>query len=295
MQNFGRQKPLRTGSLIVSIFGDSIAPRGGEVWLGSLINVLDPLGISERVVRTAVFRLVKDGILANRQIGRKSYYTLTEAGRMDFAQATRRIYTAPRRDWDGQWGIILTSAVPQPQRQQLRKDLQWLGFGSPSADLFIHPNPDQHQLQGHLNHLGCADVVTCFQAHAVAGCDRTSIGQLVERSWDLHSLETGYRRHLSHFQPILEQLPLNRLSHTDAFYLRTFVIHEYRKTLLRDPGLPAELLPEDWAGSAAFDVTRSIYQRTVAGAEAFIDQYMQTHAGTLPPAGPALTSRFGGL
>jgi phenylacetic acid degradation operon negative regulatory protein len=74
--HFATRKPLRTGSLIVSIFGDSVAPRGGVVWIGSLIEVLAPLGISQRLVRTAVFRLVQDGILTNEQVGRRSFYTL---------------------------------------------------------------------------------------------------------------------------------------------------------------------------------------------------------------------------
>ena len=62
IEHFKRRKPLRTGSLIVTIFGDSVAPRGGVVSLGSLIGVLDPLGISHRLVRTAVYRLVQEGL-----------------------------------------------------------------------------------------------------------------------------------------------------------------------------------------------------------------------------------------
>jgi phenylacetic acid degradation operon negative regulatory protein len=33
---FRSRRTLRTGSLITTVFGDSIAPRGGTVWLGSL-------------------------------------------------------------------------------------------------------------------------------------------------------------------------------------------------------------------------------------------------------------------
>ena len=58
-----RQPTLRAKSLVMTVFGDAIAPRGGSVWLGSLISLLDPLGISERLVRTSVFRLTEEGWL----------------------------------------------------------------------------------------------------------------------------------------------------------------------------------------------------------------------------------------
>ena len=77
-----RARPtLRAGSLITTVFGDSIAPRGGTVWLGSLIKVMAEFGVSERLVRTSVYRLVKDEWLRSDQVGRRSYYSLTDAGR----------------------------------------------------------------------------------------------------------------------------------------------------------------------------------------------------------------------
>ena len=51
---FRRQRPLRGGSLIITIFGDSIMPRGGAVSLGSLIALGAPFGLNERLVRTAI-------------------------------------------------------------------------------------------------------------------------------------------------------------------------------------------------------------------------------------------------
>ena len=87
---FASRRTLRTGSLITTVFGDSIAPRGGTVWLGSLITAMSEFGISERLVRTSVFRLVQDGWLQATQIGRRSYYSLTDEGRERFAQASKR-------------------------------------------------------------------------------------------------------------------------------------------------------------------------------------------------------------
>src|ERR1700760_1992542 len=49
--------PPRARSLIVTVWGDALAPHGGEVWLAGLIRLLAPFGINERLTRTSVFRL----------------------------------------------------------------------------------------------------------------------------------------------------------------------------------------------------------------------------------------------
>ena len=66
-----RLKP-RAKSLIMTVWGDAIAPHGGTVWLGSLIRLLAPLGLNERLVRTGVLRLVRDGWLAAEPLGREA-------------------------------------------------------------------------------------------------------------------------------------------------------------------------------------------------------------------------------
>src|SRR6202789_2440644 len=88
---FRRQRPLRGGSLIVTLFGDSIMPRGGAVTLGSLIALAGPFGLNERLVRTATARLAKDGWLTGHRTGKLSEYHLSPDGRERFAEATKRI------------------------------------------------------------------------------------------------------------------------------------------------------------------------------------------------------------
>src|SRR5688572_26493895 len=61
---FHRQKPVRTGSLLITVLGDSIAPRGGIVTLGSLIRLAAPFDLPERLVRTSVGRLANEGWLS---------------------------------------------------------------------------------------------------------------------------------------------------------------------------------------------------------------------------------------
>src|SRR5690349_14105471 len=82
------QQPLRGGSLIVTIFGDAIAPRGGVIALGSLIQIAGSFRLTERLVRTSVARLANEGWLEARREGRQSEYRLAPGGQQRFAEAT---------------------------------------------------------------------------------------------------------------------------------------------------------------------------------------------------------------
>ena len=73
--NFLDRHPTRANSLIITVYGDFIAPHGGTVWLGSFIRLMEPLGLNERMVRTSVYRLsqekwlVSAGAASSRPIG----------------------------------------------------------------------------------------------------------------------------------------------------------------------------------------------------------------------------------
>ena len=80
LTRFHRERPLRAGSLLVTVFGDAIAPRGAAATLGSLIQLAAALGLTERLVRTSVARLAKDDWLSPRRDGRLSEYRLSRSG-----------------------------------------------------------------------------------------------------------------------------------------------------------------------------------------------------------------------
>jgi phenylacetic acid degradation operon negative regulatory protein len=87
----------------------------------------------------------------------------------------------------------------------------------------------------------------------------------------------------------------SNVSPKSAFLIRTLLIQEYRKVLLRDPQLPAELLPSDWHGTAAYQLCRNLYQAVYVAADDYLTTTMESADGALPPPGASFMRRFGGL
>ncbi|TAM60915.1 phenylacetic acid degradation operon negative regulatory protein PaaX [bacterium] len=299
VKRFRQQRRVQAGSLIVSIFGDAVLPRGGCIWLGSLIRLLEPLGVSERLVRTAASRLVKDGWLRTQSLGRRSNYLLTDTGRRRFGQAARRIYASSTPPWDRHWRLILlVGDLNAKERERIRKALFWQGFGTLNGDCCVHPN---------------ADLVSAFDALAAEGLGAyvprlmplqsgdgmritsTNNGDLVRRAWNLEGLRTGYDAFIRAYQPIYTELASETgsgVAEEDAFLVRVLLIHDYRRLLLRDPGLPDALLPRDWPGQEARRLCRDIYRSLMVPSERHLTLHLQLADGSTPAADASLKARF---
>ncbi len=102
-----KREPSRTGSIVITVFGDAIVPRGGSVWLGTLLEFFKALDIDSGVVRTAMSRLAADGWLEREKVGRNSFYRLVKRGRQTFDAATRHIYDPQASDWTGRFELLL--------------------------------------------------------------------------------------------------------------------------------------------------------------------------------------------
>ena len=291
---FRSRRTLRTGSLITTVFGDSIAPRGGTIWLGSLIGAMREFGISERLVRTSVFRLVQDGWLQSTQVGRRSYYSLSQEGRGRFEQATHKIYGEPASNWNGEWTTVLLNSVDSGKKDALRKELAWLGFGALSPSVLAHPMPDMGDLDVTLQRLEVADGLVVMAGQTVR--NEAAMRRLAQNSWNLHDIDERYASFVERFRPLIAAYGKDaNVSPKSAFLVRTLLIQEYRKVLLRDPHLPAELLPAGWNGASAYQLCRNLYRAIHAQADAYLSNTMETADGPLPPPAPAFLQRFGGL
>lgn len=283
----------RAGSLAVTIFGDSIAHQGNSVWLGGLVTVMQQFGLNARQTRTAIFRLGREGWLAPLLCGRRSYYCFTESGARQYARAAERIYAAAAADWDGQWTLITGVGLEAELREELRRRLGWLGFGSLGGGLLAHPQMPLATVQDVARELGCESQVVVWRA--TAGLD-ASLVELVRMSWRLDELAGRLQQFITRFavfEGLLAAMPV--LDPRDAFVLRTLLIHEYRRLLLKSTELPPVLLPAQWPGHAARDLTAALYRRLHAPASSYCQSALENALGPLPPPSTAFLTRFGGL
>ncbi|CAN7481085.1 phenylacetic acid degradation operon negative regulatory protein PaaX [Bosea sp. LjRoot9] len=274
-----RGEPSRTWSIIITIYGDAIVPRGGCVWLGTLLAFFRAMGLSDGLVRTAMSRLASDGWLERIKVGRNSFYRLADKGRDTFRHASEQIYTLHSPPWPGRFDMVLFDGGPD--REATKAVMERAGFGIASPALWLAP------AGAALPEL--ANGALRFEA----GGDLSTNRALAARSWPLDCIAEAYRRFQAAFEPLAAGLEGGvRLSDLDALVARILLIHEYRRVVLRDPVLPADILPEDWPGASARSLCAAIYRQVLPGSERWLDQNASNESGEPLPRSSEIESRF---
>jgi phenylacetic acid degradation operon negative regulatory protein len=256
--------PARTGSVIVTVYGDAVLPRGGSIALSDLLTLMARLGAPGGVVRTAVSRLAKVGLIEGRRVGRRSAYALTARGTAEFRAAVPRIYGRGQREWDGQ----LRLAFPEPGTD--RTPLDNAGFALLAPGILVSPHDAPADLPW-LQATGAPD----------------TLQRLAARAWPLDRLGTLYQNFVEVFGPLAHTPAVSPL---DAMAARIMLIHAWRRIALRDPDLPSGLLPAGWPGIQARSLCIELYTALAEPSESWLDQ---ASCGDAPmPAGPNPASRF---
>src|SRR5882757_5880064 len=275
-----KREPSRTGSIVVTVFGDAIVPRGGSVWLGTLLEFFKALDIDSSVVRTAMSRLTADGWFERTKVGRNSFYRLVQRERLTFDIATKHIYGAPASDWTGRFELLLIGNGEE--RDAAREALKNAGFGSPLPGVWVAPSgvpiPEE--------------AASAIRLEVSAEDD--SGRRLLSESWPLDRTADAYQKFMKTFEPLRGWIGRReRLTDADAFTARILLIHHYRRVVLRDPLLPTTLLPADWPGRAARTLCGEIYRALLPASEQWLDRHATSENGPLPKAGAELSRRFG--
>ncbi len=271
---------LRSNSLLITLFGDVMAQRSQAVWLGSLIQMADLFGLSARLIRTSAFRLSADDWLACTRLGRRSFYALTAAGLQRVQHAERRIYDFKPPEWDGLWTLVILGAgIPASARLHLKRELRWEGFGELSPQVFAHPHASDSSLNDIIRASSAAEKIVVLSAQNMAGYSVKPLQTVMHSVFKLDQVEAAFKQFVTRFEPLLQHA--NSLSPAEAFFVRTLLIHEYRKVLLRDPNLPQALLPTNWPGLRARQLCESLYGQVLTNSEVFLHAHVHTLDGKL--------------
>lgn len=274
-----KREPSRTGSLIITFHGDAILPRGGSVWLGTLLRFLSLLEIDGGVVRTAVSRLAADGWLARDKVGRKSFYRLAAGGRERFETAVEHVYHSREAAWDGRLDLLLIGNGSD--REVARAALNEAGFGSPIPGVWVAPSGTAVP----------SEATEAIRLDVTADSDNGR--QLIGASWSLDAIAAGYRDFLNTFAPLEGWCSTSSgASPEEGILARVLLIHHYRRVLLRDPLLPEALLPAEWPAREARAFCGRVYRALLPSSERWLDTFGESASGALPPPGPELAARF---
>lgn len=298
LRAFQNQPRMQAGSLIVSVFGDAIYPRGGVIWLGCLIRLLEPLALNDRLVRTAIFRLVKEEWLESQTFGRRTDYGLSTTGRRRIEEASQLIYGGARLKWDEQWRIILTNTDQSPKsRAAVRKALYWQGFGEWNSHTFLHPSADLGLVIDALNAQGLghdtSEWVT-MMSRLMPTAASLNNPQVVEKAWDLNHLAQAYLAFLKQYAD-MDLAIEEKVAPEEAFLIRVLLVHDFRRLLLRDPMLPSTLLPANWPGMKARLLFNHLYLKLHQRSEIHLDQHLLTADESTPRRGTAASQRLAAM
>lgn len=280
-------QPLRAWSLIVTVFGDAVAPRGGSLWLGTLNEIMGAFGIGEGVVRTAMSRLAADGWVTRDRVGRNSYYRLTPKATALSEAAAVRIYRLPRRGWSGTWSLAAPAEEPRTRRADRRAALRRAGFAQLNARLFI--------ASAGRDVPGEAGRVFVFSARSdsAKSGDLDQDREIARSAWKLDEIADAYRGFCDQFAPVASALSrAHGGADVGALAVRLLLVHELRRIVLRDPGLPLDLLGSDWAGLEARALAQRIWLACLKPSERWLDTHASGIDGALPPPSAELLRRF---
>lgn len=255
-----RRQVSRPNSFIFSLYGDMVhrLDSDGSLWIGALIRIMASFGVSAQAVRQAVSRMTRQGWLVARRERNRAFYAVTPRGRRRIEELSPRIY-GPIVEWDGRWRLIsyAIGEAHRRRRERLRKELAALGWAQLSPSTWISPSDTLAAAREAASVTSTLEAIQLFTAqYGGPRSDR----ELLDRCWNVTAIASSYRDFIACYKPRFErELAQGDLTDEAALVERLWLVHDYRKFTYLDPGLPSELLPAHWPGTAAAALFREYY------------------------------------
>ncbi|MDN5894195.1 MAG: PaaX family transcriptional regulator [Nocardioides sp.] len=275
---------MHARSALFDLYGDHLNTRGKHAPVAALVRLLEPIGIAAPAVRTAISRMVLQGWLEPVTLPSGRGYAATDQATARLDEAGQRIYRTRETQWDGTWHLVLLDPIrSRGHRSRVRAGLSFLGYAELGDTVWV--SPWEHPGLGELL---AREEVTAARASATS----FDPPERPLACWDLESIGEEYAAWLAAAVrdpgddlpdatcgPDAEAADPDRVDFAHRFLL----VHEWRKFLFRDPGLPGELLPADWPGREAAAHFTAEASRLKPGAERFVDRCLNLS----PSPGPS--------
>ncbi|NYI91693.1 DNA-binding transcriptional regulator PaaX [Amycolatopsis endophytica] len=192
---------------------------------------------------------------------------------------TRPRWKCPQSTW-----TVLTFSLPDwpnAARGALRNKLRALGFALLHDGIRISPRDLSQPAAALPDELEAPDGHVLRATHVPRGTGETPLRSI----YDLDSLDQAYRDFLGAHRPAATRAPTG-----NPLVYRTQLMSEWLAFRDRDPELPEELLPEQWARPSAYALFIGLYDRLGPGAEARFGEVLARVDSSLAQVqGPSLS------
>jgi len=257
---------MKPRALILDIFGGYLRYVGSEAKAGDLVVLLGTLGVEPAATRMTLSRLKQEGWFTTRRVGRETIYRLSDHLLDILDEGRARIFAEYEDEWDGWWTQVVfqTPESDRAVREQVKKQLAWLGFGLLTPSTWLSPRDAKVEALKLQPEFPTATFDVLSSRTDNIEVDRS----LVARCWDLALLDADYRQFIDDHHHLLETAPT--LNGPAALAVRTEIVSTYRHFPFRDPSLPIALRPDGWPGATAHDLFLTVHRALAAAAVAYV-------------------------
>ncbi|WP_243696077.1 PaaX family transcriptional regulator [Labedella phragmitis] len=266
---------MKPRALILDMFGDYLRYVDSEVRASDLVTLLAALGVEPATTRVTLSRLRQEGWFTTRRVGRETIYRLSDELLVVLDEGRSRIFEPYADEWDGAWTQVIFQLDESDRsvREQLKKRLSWLGFGSLTMSTWLTPGDQRvraHRLRGEFPS-ATVDVLLA-RSDSVDG-DRS----LADRCWDLVALNADYERFIVEHAVLGDSVA--ELDGAAALAARTELVSTYRHFPFRDPSLPLALRPAGWRGAHAHGLFLATHGALAPAATEYVESVIGAPIG----------------
>ncbi len=244
--------------LLLALLGDFVIdgdPR--PVPARAFIEVLDDAGIAAPATRATLDRVEQRGLIARERRGREIVFSPTATGITVLREATARVrdphpFHAPL----GAWTFVAFSLPEELRavRSRLRSTLTWEGFAALRDGLWVAPG--EIDLNAALEAMR-ADLppgaILGFLGRELPGFP---MADSARSAWDIDAIRAEHLAFIDTWGAFEED------ESPSALVTRTMLVADWLALLRVDPGLPRELLDDDWPADLSLSIYRELRART---------------------------------
>jgi phenylacetic acid degradation operon negative regulatory protein len=243
--------------LLLSLLGEFVVDGdSGPIPASAFIEVLDAAGIAAPATRATLDRMEQRGLIARERRGREIVFSPTPRGVTVLHEATERVRDPhPLHAPVGVWTFV-TFSLPEDLRSlrsRLRSTLTWEGFAPLRDGLWVAPG--EVDLSAALEAMRVelpAGAILAFHGRELP---EFPMAESARSAWDIEAIRAEHLAFIDAWTTDADDSP-------SALVTRTMLVADWLGLLRADPGLPRELLDDDWPADRSLSIYRALRAQT---------------------------------